>query len=165
MKRLFLLISVLLLLAFPVSAEPATSTEEPVEPVSTEVTKTEEGVTVNVTIEQPAVAQEPITENVQTDLVDPYSVSTFSVTQPDVLETVQSDGDVSVMADVIKNVLGEYQRQTYTVQELDSEGNVISTSTMYVEGLAGLDYHWLAGALIFVVFFTGSFKLLGGLIR
>lgn len=165
MKRLFLLASVLSLLILPVSAESAASSEETSDPVSTEVTKTEEGVTVNVTIEQPAATQEPITENVQTDLVDPHSVSTFSVTQPDVLETVQSDGDVSVMADVIKNVLGEYQRQTYTVQELDSEGNVISTSTMYVEGLAGLDYHWLAGALLFVVFFTGSFKLLGGLIR
>lgn len=71
----------------------------------------------------------------------------------------------SVMADVIQDVLGEYQRQTYTVVEVDSDGNVIGTSTEYVPGLAGLDYHWLAGALFFALFITGLFKLLGGLFR
>ena len=180
MKRLLLLFPVLLLLVFPVSADnvdggtdvpidpvvtDVTHTEDPSESVTTDVTKTDEGVTVNVTIEQPAVPQEPVTENVQTDPVGPYSGGTFSVTQPDVLETIQSDGDVSVMVDVIENVLGEYRRQTYTVEEFDAEGNLISSSTMYVDGLAGLDYHWLAGAAVFLVFFTGSFKLLGGLIR
>ena len=69
------------------------------------------------------------------------------------------------MADVVKGVLGEYQRRTYTVQELDSSGAVVSTSTQFVPGLAGLDYEWITGAVCFVVFLVGIFKLLGGLIR
>ena len=54
---------------------------------------------------------------------------------------------------------------TYTVQEVDTEGNVIATSTEYVPGLAGLDYAWITGAILFGLFITGCFKLLGGLIR
>ena len=90
---------------------------------------------------------------------------TVFVTEPTVLADLYSGDDASVMAAVIRNVLGEYQRQTYTIQELDAEGNVVATSIKYVEGLAGLDYHWLAGAAAFLLFFSGSFKLLGGLIR
>lgn len=69
------------------------------------------------------------------------------------------------MADVVVQVLGEYQPKMQTVQELDSAGNVIATSTEYVPGLAGLDYHWITGAVLFIVFLLGIFKLLGGLMR
>lgn len=86
--------------------------------------------------------------------------STYFLTMLD-----DTEGDSSVMVDVVQDVLGEYQRQTYTVVEVDSEGNVIGTSTEYVPGLAGLDYHWIAGALLFALFITGIFKLLGGLFR
>ncbi|MPN35292.1 hypothetical protein SDC9_182789 [bioreactor metagenome] len=69
------------------------------------------------------------------------------------------------MADVVTALLGEYQRQTYTVQQMDSEGNVISTSTEYVPGLAGLDYPWIAGALLFGLVLAGFLRLIGGLLR
>lgn len=137
-------------------------------PVTVETISTEdEGVTVNVTIDQtvPEAAPENVADDktVVSEVVS--DVRTFSVTSPDVLEAAQSNDVPAVMADVIVSVLGEYQRQTYTVQEVDSSGNVIATSTEYVPGLAGLDYHWITGAILFVMFIGGIFKLLGGLIR
>lgn len=90
---------------------------------------------------------------------DPVT-ETFTLTDID-----DPESDISVMTEVIQQVLGEYQRQTYTITEVDSSGNVIGTSTEYVPGLAGLDYHWIAGAILFGLFIAGLFKLLGGLIR
>jgi len=143
------------------------------DPVSVEtMTTEEEGVTVNVTIEQPAAAaaapeddEAALVEDGEIAADDPASVRTFSVTSLDVLEDPQSGDVPQVMVDVIESVLGEYQRMTYTVTVVDSDGTVVGTSTEYVPGLAGLDYCWLAGAALFLVFFTGCFKLLGGLIR
>lgn len=139
MKRILLLFCILVLLITPAMA---TGTE---------------GDSSDVT--------EPVVSDGTSDPDDLSGDSTILVTQPTVLEAAQSGDGVSVMADVIRNVLGEYQRQTYTVQELDQDGNVIAVSTKYVEGLAGLDYVWLAGAAAFLLFFSGAFKLLGGLIR
>jgi len=141
--------------------------ETDVDPVAVEtITKEEEGVTVNVTISQPeTTASEDVVEDEEVVSEDSVSIRTFSVTEPDVLETSQSDDVPTVMADVVVQVLGEYQRQTYTVKEVDADGNVIATSTEYVPGLAGLDYPWIAGAVLFALFLAGIFKLLGGLMR
>ena len=189
MRRfLFLSMALALLLSIPalaVEEEPAAPAEEPAiteepaaeepaaeEPVTVDtITTEEEGVTVNVTIQQPETAAseetapEDLVEDEAVTLEDGQSYRTFSITSPDVLETAQSGDGTSVMADVVVQVLGEYQRKTQTVQELDSSGNVIATSTEYVPGLAGLDYHWIAGAILFTVFLSGIFKLLGGLMR
>ena len=188
MKRfLFLSMALALLLSIPalaveeeaaapaeepaVTEEPAEEPESSVPSVSADSTETDKEVTVNVTIQQPETAAseetapEDLVEDEAVTLEDGQSYRTFSITSPDVLETVQSDDGTSVMADVVVQVLGEYQRKTQTVQELDSSGNVIATSTEYVPGLAGLDYHWIAGAVLFTVFLLGIFKLLGGLMR
>ena len=165
MNRFFLLALCLLL---PVLSIPASAVEDGadsgVDPVTIETSKSEEGVTVNVTITQPEAA-DPATV-LEAPISDPEaSAGLYSVTQPDSLEAAPSDGGDPTMADVVKGVLGEYQRRTYTVQELDSSGAVVSTSTQFVPGLAGLDYEWITGAVCFVVFLVGIFKLLGGLIR
>lgn len=175
MKRVLLLSLILgLLCCFPVMAvedgtEPDTdgTAETDVDPVTVEaITKEDEGVTVNVTITQPeTTAAEAVVEGEETAAEDPVSVRTFSVTELDVLETAQSGDVSSVMADVVVQVLGEYHPKTQTVQEIDTEGNVIATSTEYVPGLAGLDYPWIAGAFLFALFLSGIFKLLGGLMR
>lgn len=111
----------------------------------TTVSTTESGVTVNVTYPD----------------ADTYSV----VTVEPLSEGDPSEDLASTMASVIEGVLGEYHREIYTVTEYDSEGNVIATSTQYVDGLAGLDYAWISGAMIFGLCIAGLFKLLGGLIR
>lgn len=175
MKRVLLLSLILCLLCcFPAMAvEDGTesdtdgSAEIDVDPVTVEaITKEDEGVTVNVTISQPeTVASTDVVEGEETVAEDPVSIRTFSITEPDVLETAQSGDVSSVMADVVVQVLGEYHPKTQTVQEIDTEGNVVATSTEYVPGLAGLDYPWIAGAFLFALFLSGIFKLLGGLMR
>lgn len=139
MKRIFLLFCLLTLLITPAMA---TGTEGDLDYV-----------------------EEPLVSDIPSDPDDLSGYRTFSLTEPDLLASTLSGDDASVMADVIRNVLGDYQRMTYTVTVVDSDGTVVGTSTEYVPGLAGLDYCWLAGAAIFLVFFTGCFKLLGGLIR
>ena len=146
-----------------------TQVEDPVAPpVDIETTTTEEeGVTVNVTIQQPAP------ENIEEDLVEGEDISTeiipepstFMLTSPVVLADPEYSDVPSVMADVVVSVLGEYQRITYTTEEYDTEGNLVSVSTEYVPGLAGLDYAWITGALLFGLLIAGGLKLLGGLIR
>lgn len=175
MKRVLLLSLILgLLCCFPAMAvEDGTESdtdgaaETDVDPVTVEaITKEDEGVTVNVTISQPeTVASTDVAEGEETVAEDPVSIRTFSVTEPDVLETAQSGDVSSVMADVVVQVLGEYHPKTQTVQEIDTDGNVVATSTEYVPGLAGLDYPWIAGAFLFALFLSGIFKLLGGLMR
>lgn len=147
--------------------------ETPVQsPVVADAKKDEEGVTVNVTIAQsetPAAVEETVEENsppFEEDIPEePPAVRVFSVLSPDAPEAAPSGAAPPVMADVVVSVLGEYQRRTYTVQQVDTDGNVIATSTEYVPGLAGLDYPWIAGAVFFTVFLLGIFKLLGGLMR
>ena len=99
------------------------------------------------------------------DQEDLSGYRTISLTRLALPEDEQSGAVSSVMAEVIESVLGEYQRRTYTVEQYDTEGNLIGTSTEYVPGLAGLDYAWITGAILFGVFISGIFKLLGGLMR
>lgn len=145
-----------------------TETLEPIVEANASGTN-EEGVTVNVTIQQPEAAAASVEE----DPVDGEEVAAevlsvdaaYTVTSPTVLEDTQSDAADSVMVDVITSVLGEYRRQTYTVEQYDSSGELIATSTEYVPGLAGLDYAWITGAILFGLVLGAGFKLLGGLIR
>lgn len=145
-----------------------TETTEPI--VEADATGTgEEGVTVNVTITQPEAAPATVEED---PLEDPEAApevmaldAAYTVTSPTVLEDTEPvDGD-PVMVDVITSILGEYRRQTYTVEQYDSSGDLIATSTEYVPGLAGLDWAWIAGAIFFGLVLSAGFKLLGGLIR
>lgn len=146
--------------------EPAAA---PAEPVEIETTTTqEEGVTVNVTIQQPAASASPEENLVEGEEVTTEVIpepSTFMLTSPVVLADDESGDIPSVMADVVVSVLGEYQRITYTTEEYDTEGNLVSVSTEYVPGLAGLDYAWITGAILFGILIAGGLKLLGGLIR
>ena len=92
----------------------------PAEPVEIETTTTEEeGVTVNVTIQQPAAAtttEEDLVEGeeVTTEVIP--EPSTFMLTSPVVLADAEPGDVPSVMADVVVAVLGEYQRITYTTE-------------------------------------------------
>lgn len=195
MKRVLVLVCILaVLLSFPVLAvEDGTdldsdgSSETGVEDsavedvqldtpvVSADSTETEKEVTVNVTIQQPEVSEsssdvaetpaEDIPVSVLDTSEDAAAYRTFTVISPDDVEAVQSVDGSTVMADVVVSVLGEYQRKTQTVQEMDSEGNILATSTEYVPGLAGLDYEWIAGAVLFALFLYGLLRMIGGLLK
>lgn len=69
------------------------------------------------------------------------------------------------MDQVVVKVLGEYQRRTMTVQEMDTEGNVLATSTQYVPGLAGLDWEWITGAMLFGLMILCVMRTIGGLLK
>ena len=66
------------------------------------------------------------------------------------------------MDQVVVKVLGEYQRRTMTVQEMDTEGNVLATSTQYVPGL---DWEWIAGAALFGLMILCVMRTIGGLLK
>lgn len=146
-------------------------TEETIEPVvEADATGTgEEGVTVNVTITQPetaaATASEALSDTEEIIAEAIPAAAAYTVTSPDVLAVAESDPDDPVMVDVITAVLGEYRRQTYTVEQYDASGELIATSTEYVPGLAGLDWAWITGAILFGIVLSAGFKMLGGLIR
>lgn len=148
------------------------SVEEPVTetPVEVETTTTEEeGVTVNVTIQQPEASPETTEETLVEDETAiealPEVAAAYSVTSPGIPEIYELSESDPVMVDVITGILGEYQRQTYTVEQYDSNGDLIAVSTEFVPGLAGLDYAWITGAIFFGIVLSAGFKLLGGLIR
>lgn len=177
MKRFLVLLITLLLLTVPAMADELpediaedVATEEPADPVIIDTqTKEDNGVVVNVTIAQPEIPAEPVAEDLEEAepalVEDAPLVRTFSVSSPDVVAALESLDGSSAMVDVVTAVLGEYQRQTYTVQQMDSEGNVIATSTEYVPGLAGLDYPWIAGSVLFSLLLAGFLRLIGGLLR
>lgn len=93
------------------------------------------------------------------------SYRTFSVSSLDDVASAPPDGAADTMDQVVVKVLGEYHRQTMTVQEMDTEGNVLATSTQYVSGLAGLDWEWIAGAALFGLMILCVMRTIGGLLK
>lgn len=143
-------------------------TEEPVEETPVEDPAEGEEVTENDETEQQAAAPSSAETLVEDEEITTEVIpepSTFTVTSPVVLALAEYDDVPTVMADVVSAVLGDYERLTYTTEEYDSSGNLISVSTEYVPGLAGLDYAWITGAILFSLLIAGVLKLLGGLIR
>ena len=90
---------------------------------------------------------------------------TFSVSSLDDVASAPPDGAADTMDQVVVKVLGEYQRRTMTVHEMDTEGNVLATSTQYVPGLAGLDWEWIAGAALFGLMILCIMRTIGGLLK
>lgn len=93
------------------------------------------------------------------------SYRTFSVSSLDDVASALPDGAADTMDQVVVKVLGEYQRRTMTVQEMDTEGNVLATSTQFVPGLAGLDWEWIAGAALFGLMILCVMRTIGGLLK
>ena len=103
------------------------NTEVPVEIETT--TSQEEGVTVNVTIQQPSAPQsgdETLVEGEEITAEIIPEPASFMLTSPVVLADPESGDVPSVMADVVVSVLGEYQRLSYVTEEYDADGNLLS---------------------------------------
>lgn len=65
------------------------------------------------------------------------------------------------LAGVVSSIFGEYTPRTYTTNTyIDGE---IVTGLEIVPGLAGLDWHWIAGVALFAIMLFCLFKLLGGI--
>lgn len=76
---------------------------------------------------------------------------------------VIEDGDSSLLA-LVNSVFGDYQPRTQTVTEVYSDGSTV-TYTEVVDGLAGLDFYWLGGVLVFAIVLVSFFKFLGGIFK
>ena len=69
-------------------------------------------------------------------------------------------GADSGLSGIVNAVFGEYQPRTQTVTEVRSDGTT-TTYTEVVGGLAGLDWYWFGGLLVFSIVLFSFFKLLG----
>lgn len=74
------------------------------------------------------------------------------------------DGEGGALVSVVNTVFGDYQPRTQTVTEVLSDGSTV-TYTETIEGLAGLDWYWLGGVLIFCIVLLSFFKLLGSVFK
>ena len=61
---------------------------------------------------------------------------------------------------VVRSVFGDYHQRTQTVTETASDGTSV-TSTVFVPGLAGLDWYWLSGVFLFTIVLWSFFRFLG----
>lgn len=68
------------------------------------------------------------------------------------------------LPDFLQSFFGPYTPKTYTVIEYLSDGTTV-TSQQYVPGVAGMDFEWLASAVLFILVIFCVFKLIGGLIK
>lgn len=162
----------------PSPSDSSVDTDIPDVTVSADSTKSEDGgVTVNVSIQQgetpsdasaaesPEIPVEDLPVSILEAPEDDSAYRTFTVVSPDDDEVVSSPDGSAVMADVVVSVLGEYRRKTQTVTEMDSDGNILATSTEIVPGLAGLDYEWIAGAAFFGLVLYSLLRLIGGVLK
>lgn len=60
------------------------------------------------------------------------------------------------MKDLIISLFGEYSPVTYTVTNSDG-----TTSDVIASGLAGVDWQWVLGALVFLIAFYSLFRIIG----
>lgn len=74
------------------------------------------------------------------------------------------EGEGGALVSVVNTVFGDYQPRTQTVTEVLSDGSTV-TYTETIEGLAGLDWYWLGGVLIFCIVLLSFFKLLGSVFK
>lgn len=119
-----------------------------------------EGNNINVTVVLPPEAA-PEAPEVLSDLEElpPVSYSTF--TELDLQERGEDDTSLSA---VVQTLFGEYVPRTQTVTTIGSDGSEVSY-TEYVLGLAGLDWYWISGAILFGIAFLSFFKIVGAVIK
>lgn len=140
------------------------------EPTETMTTETEvEGNTIVVNVEVPVVpasveeTPETSTEETLEEIIEVEEIPevvTYAMRSLDDTETTED----TTMSSVIVSVFGEYQGKTQTVTEVLADGSTIEYQE-YVPGLAGLDWHWLSGVLLFSVVLWSFFRMVGGVLK
>lgn len=70
----------------------------------------------------------------------------------------------SSLVSTVKALFGSYTPKTYNVTTYLPDGTAVQ-STEIVPGLAGLDYEWIAGAVLFALALYGLLRMIGGLLK
>lgn len=92
--------------------------------------------------------------------------SVLSIADLDEAETgVSGSGEEASMRDVIVQVFGEYSPRTQTVTQYLSDGSLLGTTTEIVPGVAGMDWSWISGVLLFALVLASFLKLVGVLLK
>lgn len=64
------------------------------------------------------------------------------------------------MSGIVASVFGTYSPKTQTVSQTLDNGTVV-TSQEIIPGVAGMDWHWIAGVFLFAVVLWSFFRFLG----
>lgn len=141
------------------SSEPVVVEVNPqinVEPTPIEVTS--DGTQVDLYITFATPEPEPDAELAADVEPEPESLAV-----PDVhaLVDLQEPGG---LAQVVVSIFGEYRPRIETVTSVDDAG-VETVSESIVPGLAGLDWPWLAGAVLFAIMLHGFLALIGVVLK
>lgn len=173
-----------LLILFNTLAVPAFAEEvwilDPEEPP---VVISEDGSQTQLSSEAPADLQSPTLADPSADTTvselspdDPdtgddeetaaITFSVLSIADLDEAETgVSGSGEEASMRDVIVQVFGEYSPRTQTVTQYLSDGSLLGTTTEIVPGVAGMDWSWISGVLLFALVLASFLKLVGVLLK
>ena len=141
-----------------VTEQPPVVTDQPVEPAAPAapvVNVDPPDVHVEVVLPSAAPTAEPTATPEPTASPEPVKVIT-TLSDP-------SDPEQGSLKSIILQVFGEYEPRTQTIET--SQGDQQTTQTEIVPGIAGVDWPWLAGVLVFSIAFYGFFRILGVLIR
>lgn len=70
------------------------------------------------------------------------------------------------MKDLITSIFGSYEPVTYQSYIVtDSTTGAYEIANIVPDGVAGLDWNWISGLLIFCIFLFCVLRLLGGIFR
>lgn len=64
------------------------------------------------------------------------------------------------MSGIVSAIFGTYSPKTQTVSQTLENGTVV-TSQEIIPGVAGMDWHWIAGVLLFSIVLWSFFRFLG----
>lgn len=166
MKRVLILGLCLCCLSIPVLADEVTP-ESPVT-VSTDTVTTDSGDTININVSVPtpsaasAESEEPAVDDSLSLSPDAPSV-VYSAAQVDAPSADES-GVESTLSSVVEVLFGTYTPKTQTVTDYLSDGSTV-THTEIVPGVAGMDWHWIAGVGLFALSLWSLFCLIGGVLK
>lgn len=148
----------------PVGAVETAPPDDAMETVTMETETDDKNIIVNVTV---PVAPAPTPDPVETPSADvppvedvPPAMSPYSVSVPDEVPAPESE---TALKSIVSALFGEYAPKTQTVTEYLPDGSSV-TSQEYVPGVAGMDWHWIAGVGLFSLVLLCLFKLLGGVL-
>lgn len=114
-------------------------------------------ITVNVVMPEPV---SPDALSPAPDAVQETPVQTFATYSLDAASSAVSN----TMSSLVSALFGEYTPKTQTVTENLADGTSV-TYQQYVPGVAGLDWHWLAGVMLFSLCLWSFLQLAGGVLK
>ena len=89
----------------------------------------------------------------------------FTVTTiPEFARVAMNAYSGSTMASVVRDLFGTYTPKVQTVSTYVN-GELISAEEQYVPGVAGMDWDWIAGVVVFLLMLYCLFRLLGGSVK